>query len=423
MAIPKYRNFDPNDELPASWTDAIQQFLASHMAARLQRKSNTVVSVRVPAGTEGAAISVQGLFRFVEADVDLTLSGSSGVRYLWAVASANSFSNSPSPDMDNTDYTFGLKATTTTSAPTGTHNGNAITATRLLGTCFWDGSQISPGSVLSELRYPHAATHVIGADDPLTPANIGASDLAHAARHARGGADTIPGLPPIGFIGPYAGDGDPSGGDWLLCDGRTVAIASFPALDAIIGNAATGAAKHKYNGGASPGAGLLKLPDLRGRTTVGADNMGTAAGAAGRLPNSNRLSGQNGGEEKHTLLSGESGVPAHTHTASSAVTDPGHIHTASSSVTDPGHVHTFSGATVVVLGPGGAWTFSGAGDRASITQTATATTGVTVATTVNTHTTGVTVATTVNNATATDAAAAHNNMQPYEVENFIIRAL
>lgn len=50
------------------------------------------------------------------------------------------------------------------------------------------------------------------------------------------------------------------------------------------------------------------LPDLRGRVPVGLDNMGGSD--AGRLTVANSLGGV-GGEEKHTLLTSE--MPAHTH--------------------------------------------------------------------------------------------------------------
>jgi microcystin-dependent protein len=66
---------------------------------------------------------------------------------------------------------------------------------------------------------------------------------------------------------------------------------------------------HVYNAGVDPGASMVRKPDKRGRVTMGADTMGGSA--AGRLPNSNRALGQNGGEERHTLTAAE--MPTHHH--------------------------------------------------------------------------------------------------------------
>jgi microcystin-dependent protein len=66
---------------------------------------------------------------------------------------------------------------------------------------------------------------------------------------------------------------------------------------------------HVYNAGVDPGASMVRKPDKRGRVTMGADTMGGSA--AGRLPNSNRALGQNGGEERHTLTAAE--MPTHAH--------------------------------------------------------------------------------------------------------------
>jgi len=67
---------------------------------------------------------------------------------------------------------------------------------------------------------------------------------------------------PVGLISPYAGQTAPSG--WLLCDGSEVDRAQYSALYDVIGDT--------YK--ASPTSGKFGLPDLRGRTPMGADNMG-----------------------------------------------------------------------------------------------------------------------------------------------------
>lgn len=184
---------------------------------------------------------------------------------------------------------------------------------------------------------------------------------------------------PVGMLVATAATVEPIG--WLFCDGRLVSRATYATLFTALGGNSS-----PY--GTGDGSTTFNLPDLRGRVPVGADNYG--AGAAGRLPNSNRARGQVGGEERHLLTASESGVAAHAHTASSGVTDPG-------------HVHNFGGASVVTKGAGADFNEPNvAGNRQDITQTGAASTGITVATTVNA-------------ASAASASAAHNVLQPYQV--------
>lgn len=81
---------------------------------------------------------------------------------------------------------------------------------------------------------------------------------------------------------------------WLLCDGASLLRATYPALFIAIGVAYGSADGTHFN-----------VPDLRGRTPVGAD------GAAARLTSLDAL-GDGGGQDRHTLSIAE--MPAHTHT-------------------------------------------------------------------------------------------------------------
>ena len=69
---------------------------------------------------------------------------------------------------------------------------------------------------------------------------------------------------PAGCIMPFAGSIVPNG--YLLCDGAEVQISSYPELYAILGNTYKGPADYL-------GLATFRLPDLRGRFPLGADNM------------------------------------------------------------------------------------------------------------------------------------------------------
>lgn len=97
-------------------------------------------------------------------------------------------------------------------------------------------------------------------------------------------------LPP-GLITQYAGSAIPSG--WLLCDGSTVSRTTYAALFLAIGTT--------Y--GAADGVNNFNLPDLRGRTLIGA---GQGSGGL-----TNRVRGVSGGTETHQLTTAE--MPAHGH--------------------------------------------------------------------------------------------------------------
>lgn len=107
---------------------------------------------------------------------------------------------------------------------------------------------------------------------------------------------------PTGTVLPFAGSAAPSG--WLLCYGQAVSRTTYADLFSLIGT--------QY--GAGNGSTTFEVPDLRGRTVAGCDNMGGTA--AGRLtgtsmsPNGNAR-GAVGGAQTHTLTVAQ--MPLHGH--------------------------------------------------------------------------------------------------------------
>ncbi|QIF01907.1 tail fiber protein [Roseimicrobium sp. ORNL1] len=125
-------------------------------------------------------------------------------------------------------------------------------------------------------------------------AYVDARDAASVATH----------MPP-GIIAPYAGPSAPTG--WLLCYGQAVSRTTYTALFAAVGTTF----------GSGDGSTTFTLPDLRGRTVAGMDNMGGSA--ALRLTNSGTGNpgingstlGATGGSDRHQLTAAQ--MPSHTH--------------------------------------------------------------------------------------------------------------
>jgi len=105
-----------------------------------------------------------------------------------------------------------------------------------------------------------------------------------------------------GMLMPFAGSTAPSG--WLLCYGQAVSRTTYSDLFSALGTT--------Y--GSGDGSTTFNLPDLRGRTIAGQDDMGGTS--ADRLTNqSGGLNGDTlgatGGSETHTLTEAE--LASHTH--------------------------------------------------------------------------------------------------------------
>jgi microcystin-dependent protein len=214
------------------------------------------------------------------------------------------------------------------------------------------------------------------------------------------------GAVPIGSVTAFAGSAVPSG--WLLCGGQTVSRTQYSGLFLTIGTT--------Y--GAGDGSTTFALPDLRGRTIAGEDDMGGTA--ANRLTSG--VSGING------IALGASGGSQilHTHShpntlTSNVVASDGHSHAGQGSLNaaigatngDPSRIGYIAGT---VAGPGTA-TYSITGGSL-LTNSG----NFNHYTPVYGSTGGNSGSTTVGISNANAGTGSSQNVQPTMILNYIIRA-
>jgi microcystin-dependent protein len=220
----------------------------------------------------------------------------------------------------------------------------------------------------------------------------------------------------VGSIMQWPAIGIPQG--WLTADGSAVSRTTYPQLYTALGGLAS-------PWGQGDGATTFNLPDLRGRTLIGA---GQGSGLT------SRVLGTVGGSEMHTLQIAE--MPNHSHGLNWS--DPGHYHTItdvqhshgqtphSHGVSDNGHYHASAGYTSVNYGMGGGFAFFEA--TAANTSTNPASIGIqTNNANISAAYTGITRTQPIGSGISASVQAAGGNnpfnmMNPWAAVNYIIKA-
>jgi len=221
-------------------------------------------------------------------------------------------------------------------------------------------------------------------------------DTVDVPRDVKALADAMDplGVVPTGCIMCWPTAAAPTG--WLFCQGQQVSAATYPRLAAVLGSA----------------GGLVTIPNLQGRVPVG---VGTATGAAGATAKA--LNGT-GGEEKHTLAAAESGVNG---SGTTAADGGAHNHTITVNQNNIGQT---AGWNLPVSDS--SWENWGAyfgGDPQIAATARTPSTNITYASGVHNHSAAASAVGNHGHALSARAAdAAHENMPPYLVLNYIIKA-
>jgi microcystin-dependent protein len=176
----------------------------------------------------------------------------------------------------------------------------------------------------TNLILPGGASIVVQPNDTVWMLSLGGGAWRAVNYSSYAGA-----LVPPGCILDFGGSTAPAG--YLLCYGQAVSRSTYLGLFNVIG----------VNYGVGDGSTTFNVPDFRGRTSAGDDDMGGVA--AGRLTGamSGATLGASGGEAMTTLAI--TNMPAHTHTQQGAFLSSGvsvgHTHAVNIGSTTESQLH------------------------------------------------------------------------------------
>lgn len=157
--MPKHDDLAKGDALPEYWLDQIQEVLAA-LAIGLKLEKASANSVRIVAGTNNdqVCVVIEGRWRYNTSTVTAAHPGGlSGTYDVWVTASLNNFTGI-APNIDLTDYSFGL-----TIKPTSyIFGGGDPPLRRKIGTVDWSGAEITKvNQTVGDLVGSGAATGLV----------------------------------------------------------------------------------------------------------------------------------------------------------------------------------------------------------------------------------------------------------------------
>jgi microcystin-dependent protein len=356
--VKHYGTFDPLDPLPAHFPNALQEFLSSLGLGGVQLRVKP-----------GAANTLQVPAGAGDGQVGLTIGG----RWRYATSNVEIAGAGTARTVDvyatahNNSYSSGTITVSGTTYPVENDGTDYSFALAIV-----DAGAAAPGGV--------DASRLIG---QALWDGAKFTDVAPVVA----GMLIVPGQ--TGDIKATGRTAAPLG--WLLCDGSAISRSTYAALFSAISTA--------Y--GAGNGSTTFNLPDLRGRVPVGVD------GAANRLSANDGL-GQAAGEELHTLTSAESGMVAHSHGGVTGGQNADHAHGAGS---------LGSGWAIAATGGFGAALPPAPNNAGTLTfQNESGLLGGFTGGTTSDH------AHAIGQQAAANAANGHNNMPPYQIVSWVIRA-
>ncbi len=315
----------------AAWLNLIQEHLAGYINAEVTA-AGQVVTIAAATDDDAATAYINGEQRLNEADISFTFTGAEATAtydvYMVGDGAGPAFTMevvAGAPVGTNTrkiaevDYDTVLDTITdlrVIRGPVEVHDHSLLDASE----------QVDHADLLNpEAGDPHTQYILADGTRAFTSVVAGVTPVAETDIATKGYADGLltSGVP-TGSVLPYAGSSAPSG--WLLCDGTSYLVATYPNLASALNDAFGGDGGTNFN-----------VPDMRGVFAFGKPAAGTGStlgDTGGALDHTHTQPTHTHAETSHTHT-----MTAHTHTSPSTATAGAHTHTQSSTGSDGSHTH------------------------------------------------------------------------------------